>query len=64
MGDAIVRDVEKLRDIIGDVNAQGLEPQRGTKTGVREERATYLALPARLPTGGALHVVRQHPAYQ
>jgi hypothetical protein len=64
MGDAIVRDVMKLRDIIGDVNAQGLEPQRGTKPGVREEQATYLALPARLPTDGALRVVREHPTYQ
>jgi hypothetical protein len=64
MGDAIVRDVEKLRDIIGDVNAQGLKPPHGTKPGVREERATYLALPARSPMGGASHVVRQHPTYQ
>jgi hypothetical protein len=64
MGDAIVRDVEKLRDINRDVNAQRLEPPRGTKPGVREERATYLALPARPPMGGALHVVRQHPTYQ
>ncbi len=45
MGDAIVRDVEKLREISGDVNAQALKPPHGTKPGVREERATYLALP-------------------
>ena len=41
MGDAIVRDTEKLRDIIRDVNAQELGPARGTRTGVDEERATY-----------------------
>jgi hypothetical protein len=64
MGDAIVRDVEKLRDVISDVNAQKLKPPHGTKPGVREERATYLALPARSPSGGASYVVRQHPTYQ
>jgi hypothetical protein len=64
MGDAIVRDVEKLRDINRDVNAQELEPSRRTKPGVREEWATYLALPARLPMGSTSHVVRQHPTYQ
>jgi hypothetical protein len=64
MGDAIVRDAQKLRDIIDDVNAQELRPPHGTKPGVREERATYLALPAHLPKGGASYVVRQHPTYQ
>ena len=64
MGDAIVRDTEKLRDIIRDVNAQGLKPPHGTKPGVREEWATYLALPAHLPSGGASYVVRQHPTCQ
>jgi hypothetical protein len=64
MGDAIVRDVEKLRDINRDVNAQELEPSHRTKPGVREEWATYLALPARLPMGSTSHVVRQHPTYQ
>ena len=65
MGDAIVRDVENLRDIIGDVHdAQRLEPPHSTKPGVREACATYLALPARLPMGGALHVVRPHPTCQ
>ena len=64
MGDAIVRDVEKLRDINRDVNAQGLKPPHGTKPGVREELATYLALPAHLPKGGASYVASQHPTYQ
>ncbi|AGG89435.1 hypothetical protein LRK24_09260 [Rhodanobacter denitrificans] len=64
MGDAIVRDVEKLRDINRDVNAQELEPSHRTKPGVREEWATYLALPACLPMGSASHVVRQHPTWQ
>jgi len=64
MGDAIVRDAQKLRAIIGDVNAQRLEPARGTRTGVREERATYHALPARLLMGRTSHLVRQLPTYQ
>ncbi|TPG50281.1 hypothetical protein EAH75_01990 [Rhodanobacter glycinis] len=64
MGDAIVRDTEKLRDIIRDVNAQDLQPPHGTKPGVREERACYLALTASVPTGGASYLVRQHPTYQ
>jgi hypothetical protein len=64
MGDAIVRDAQKLRDIIDDVNAQELEPARGTRTGVREERATYHALPARLPMASTSHIVRQLPTYQ
>jgi hypothetical protein len=64
MGDAIVRDVEKLRDINRAVNAQRLEPPHGTKPGVREEQATYLALPAHSPLRSTSHVVRQHPTYQ
>ncbi|TPG03852.1 hypothetical protein EAH88_19250 [Rhodanobacter glycinis] len=63
MGDAIVRDVEKLRDINRDVNAQRLESPHGTKPGVREEQATYLALPMRVPMSNALPIVRQLPAY-
>ena len=64
MGDAIVRDVMTLRDIIGEVNAQELKPPHGTKPGVREEWASYLALPAHVPMGGASCVVRQHPTCQ
>ena len=64
MGDAIVRDAQKLRDIIGDVNAQRLGPSHGAKPGVREERATYHVLPARLLMGHTSHLVRQLPTYQ
>jgi len=64
MGDAIVRDVMKLRDIIRDVNGQGLEPPHGTKPGVREEWATYGVLPACLPMGSMPPIVRQLPTYQ
>jgi len=53
MGDAIVRDVTKLRDVISDVNAQGLESPHSAKPVVREEWATYLA-----------HDVWRHPTYQ
>ena len=61
MGDAIVRDAQKLRDIIGDVNAQRLGPPRGTRTGVREERTTYHALPAHLPMDSPSPIVRLLP---
>jgi hypothetical protein len=65
MGDAIVRDAERLHDIISDVyDEQRLEPPHDTKPGVREEQACYLALPASAPAGGASYVVRQHPTYQ
>jgi hypothetical protein len=64
MGDAIVRNTQKLRDIFEDVNAQRLGTECGSRTGVREEQAAYLALPAFLPMGGRSHVVRQHPSYQ
>ncbi|SHM51871.1 hypothetical protein SAMN05428972_3887 [Rhodanobacter sp. OK091] len=64
MGDAIVRDAEKLRDIIRDVNAQDLEPPHGTNPGVREEWATYLALPAHSLMGSTPPIVRRLPIYQ
>jgi hypothetical protein len=46
------------------MNAQELEPSHRTKPGVREEQATYLALPARLPSGCESYAVRQHPTCQ
>jgi len=64
VGHIIFCDVQKLRDIIDDVNAQELRPPRVTRTDVREEPATYHALPARSPMGGTSHVVRQYPTYQ
>jgi hypothetical protein len=65
IGDAILGHAERLQDIIRDVDcAQRLDEPHGTKPGVREEWGTYLALPARLPTGSASYVVRQHPTYQ
>ena len=65
MGDAILRDAERLRDIVRDIDAeQRLAPAHGTKPGVREERAAYLALSACSPSHGASYAVRQHPTYQ
>jgi hypothetical protein len=61
VGEAIFSGANKLREIILDLEAQRLDPACGSRTGVREERATYLALPARLPLGGASCVVRQFP---
>ncbi|WP_447735660.1 XAC0095 family protein [Rhodanobacter soli] len=64
MGDAITRDTQKLRDIMSDVNGQELKPPYGTKPGVREERAIYLAPPAFQTSSGASYAARQHPTYQ
>ncbi len=60
MGDAIVRDAQKLRDIIDDVHdAQRLEATRGTRNGVREQWASYRLLPVPLPMGSASPIVRR-----
>jgi len=64
LGDAIFRDVEKLREIIRDVNDQRLRPLGHRRTGVREEPAAYYALPLHLPMPGASPIVRQLPTYQ
>lgn len=64
LGHAIFCDADKLRDIIRDVQLQMLRKPRGLQSGVGEERAVYRALPARWPTSGALHVLRQHPTCQ
>jgi hypothetical protein len=64
MGDAIIRDAERLRDIIREVDCvQRIDERHGTKPGVREEQASYLALPMRVPMSNALPIVRQLPAY-
>jgi hypothetical protein len=64
MGDAIMRDAERLRDIIREVDGvQRIDERHGTKPGVREEQASYLALPMRVPMSHALPIVRQLPAY-
>ncbi|MFC5435321.1 XAC0095 family protein [Rhodanobacter umsongensis] len=47
MGDAILRDAERLRDIIHDIDSvQRLDGRRRSHADVREEAATYLAVPA------------------
>ncbi|WP_431636428.1 XAC0095 family protein [Dyella sp. KULCS107] len=64
MGDAIYRDVADLREILREIDGpQRLEPPLVVRPGVREEEATYLALPACLPMDGVPHIVRQLPAY-
>ncbi|MGN6228225.1 MAG: XAC0095 family protein [Dyella sp.] len=65
MGDAIYRDVDALRDILREIDGpQRLEPSLVVKPGVREEEATYLALPTQMPMSNTSHVVREHPTYQ
>ena len=54
MGDAIIRDAERLQDIIRDIDCvQRLDGRRRSHAGVREEAATYHALPVYLPLGVA-----------
>jgi hypothetical protein len=49
MGDAIIRDAERLRDIIRNVDcAQRIDGRRRSHADVKEEAAIYLAAPARL----------------
>jgi hypothetical protein len=65
MGDAIYRDVDALREILRDIDGpQRLEPPLVVRPGVREEEATYLALPTHVPMSSTSHVVREHPTYQ
>jgi hypothetical protein len=65
MGDAIYRDVDKLRDILDAVDgAQRLTPRRGPRAGVVEEHAAYLAHPAHVPLVSKACFVREHPTYQ
>jgi hypothetical protein len=64
VGNAIFSGANKLREIVLDLEAQRLDSARGSRTGVREERATYRVLPARLSMGGAWRGPRQLPAYQ
>jgi hypothetical protein len=53
MGDAILRDAERLRDIIHDIDSvQRLDGRRRSHADVREEAATYLATPACRPSRG------------
>jgi hypothetical protein len=64
MGDAILEHAERLQDIIRDVDCtQRLDEPHAPKPGVREEQASYLALPMRVPMSHALPIVRQLPAY-
>jgi hypothetical protein len=64
MGDAILEHAERLQDIIRDVDgAQRIDDPHGTKPGVREEQASYLALPMRMPMSGVSPIVRQLPIY-
>ncbi len=65
MGDAIHRDVGKLREIVDAVDeAQRLTPRPAPRPGVAEEHAAYLAHPAHVPLNRSASFVREHPTYQ
>ena len=64
MGDAIYRDVDKIHDILDAIyESQRFGPKYELNS-VREERASYLALPARSPGGGSSYLSQPHPTYQ
>lgn len=64
MGDALCRDVDKLRCILNAVDdTQRLNSRRGPRPGVEEEHAAYLALPERLPLIGASCIAQPQPMY-
>jgi hypothetical protein len=64
MGDAIYRDVEKLRGMLDAVDdSQRLNPRPAPRPGLEEEHATYLALPERLPPSGTWYVAQPQPMY-
>lgn len=69
MGDAIIRDAERLRDIMRDVDCgQRLDEPLDSNGGVQDETATYLATPACRPLrvrsrpSARLSVVEPHSA--
>ena len=64
MGDGIYRDVGALRDIMNEIDDNRLEPPLVVHAGVREEEASYLALPTYASPGHTLSIVREHPTYQ
>ncbi len=64
MGEAIYRDVDKLREILDAVDdTQRLNPRRGTRPGVEEEHAAYVALPEPLPSSGTWYIAQPQPMY-
>ncbi|WP_431636185.1 XAC0095 family protein [Dyella sp. KULCS107] len=64
MGDAIYRDVEKLRGILDAVDdTQRLNPRTTPRPGVAEEHAAYLALPERLPSSSTWYAAQPQPMY-
>lgn len=63
MGDAILRDAERLRDIIHAIDSmQRLDGQRRSHADVQEEAATYLAVPAGMQAP-ARHAAPLDPAH-
>lgn len=65
MGDAIYRDVDKLREILDAIDdTQRLNPRPASRPGVEEERAAYLAHSAHVPLVSTACFVREHATYQ
>lgn len=55
LGDAIFNDAMSVRDIIRQVESQRLGKARGSRTGVEEEQAVYLAGRRYLPANSTSH---------
>lgn len=64
IGYNIYRETSAVRDLLGDIlDDQRLEPPHHPPSGVREEHASYLALPSPSVCGGASYAPRPQPAY-
>ena len=64
IGYNIYRETETIRDLLGAIlDEQKLAPPGRPRSGVREEQATYLALPSPTVYGEASYAVRPHLTY-
>ena len=64
IGYNIFREVEQVRDMLSTVlDEQKLEPSCRQRPSVREEQATYLALPGPVSTGSTRHGTQPSPVY-
>ena len=65
IGYSICRELGELRDIVDTIHLdQQQEAPHVSRSGVREEHATYLALPRPATAGHGMYVAQPHPTYQ
>ena len=65
IGYNIYRETGQVREMLSAIlDDQKLAPPRRPRPGVREDQASYLALPARLPLHGTTFMAQERPTYQ